>query len=196
MKLRALLLSTVFLVPACSSAPDVSAPADAAASDASSPTDAASRIDASDASPPAADAPDDAPLTCNALVNSAPTITVEQVASDPPSPQGGTVADGTYAMTAAVIYTGAAGPSGPSGTAQTTLQISGSTIQVANAGQPATRTVTFTISGTGIDSVDTCPDTDERPATYTATPTSLVVELAAGTDDAGARTLVETFTKQ
>jgi len=30
----------------------------------------------------------------------------------------------------------------------------------------------------------------------TATPTTLIVELAAGTDDAGARTLVETFTKQ
>ena len=44
--------------------------------------------------------------------------------------------------------------------------------------------------------MDTCPDTDTRPGTYTATPTTFTVQLDGGTDDAGARTLVETFTKQ
>jgi hypothetical protein len=63
-------------------------------------------------------------------------------------------------------------------------------------GDPATRTITFTTSGTSIASVDTCPDTDTRPATYTATPTTFIVAVDGGTDDAGARTLVETFTKE
>jgi hypothetical protein len=153
---------------------------------------------AGDAAPdhPASDAADDAPVACNTLVNSAPSITIEQVASDPPAPQGGTPVDGTYVLSAAVIYTGPAGPAGPSGTSQTTLQITGSTIQVVSTGDPLTRTVTFSTSGTSIDSVDNCPDTDTRPGSYTATPTTFIVELDGGTDDAGARTLVETFTKQ
>jgi len=153
---------------------------------------------AGDAAPdhPASDAADDAPVACNTLVNSAPSITVEQVASDPPAPQGGIPVDGTYVLSAAVIYTGPAGPTGPSGTSQTMIQITGSTIQVVSTGEPPTRTVTFTTSGTSLDSVDTCPDTDTRPGSYTATPTTFVVALDGGTDDAGARTLVETFTKQ
>ena len=67
---------------------------------------------------------------------------------------------------------------------------------MATSGTPATRTVTFTASGTSLDSVDTCPDTDSRSSGYTATASTLVVELDAGTDDAGARTLVETFTRE
>jgi hypothetical protein len=130
------------------------------------------------------------------LVNSAPSIGVVQVAADPPASQGGVPVDGTYTLSSAVIYTGAGGPAGPSGTAQTTFQISGSTIQVVSSGEPATRTVTFSTNGTSIDSVDTCPDTDARPGSYTATPTTFIVALDGGTDDAGARTLVETFTKQ
>jgi hypothetical protein len=42
----------------------------------------------------------------------------------------------------------------------------------------------------------TCPNTDVQQGTYTSTPTLLVVEVPAGTSHAGARTLVETFTKQ
>ena len=145
---------------------------------------------------PASDAASDAAPSCNALANAAPIVSVEQGASDPPAPQGGTVVDGTYWLTAAVVYTGPSGPTGMTGTAQTTLLVQGGTVQMATSGTPATRTVTFTTSGTDLDSVDTCPDTDSRSSGYTATASTLVVELDAGTDDAGARTLVETFTKQ
>ena len=187
MNLRPLLFSMLLFVPACSSSsPGVATETDAggdAASDAHS-------------LPDTGDAGLDAPVACNTLVNSASAISIEQVASDPPAPAGGTPVDGTYALTAAVIYTGPGGPTGASGTTQTTLQIAGGTIQVVSSGDPATRTVTFTTSGTSVASVDTCPDTDTRPGTYTATPTTFLVELGGGTDDAGARTLVETFTKQ
>jgi hypothetical protein len=191
MNLRPLLFSALFLlVPACSSGsspgPGDSTKADAAID---APGDA-------HASPDTSDAAIDAPTVCNSLPNTASSVSIEQVASDPPAPQGGAIVDGTYALTAAVIYTGPNGPAGPSGTTQTTLQITGPTIQVVSDGDPATRTVSYTTSGTSIESVDTCPDTDTRPGTYTAAPTTFMVELDGGTDDAGARTLVETFTKQ
>ena len=192
MNLRPLVfLSLLLLAPACSSrSPGDGAHADAGPDGAS---DARSPEEAGDA---AGDAAIDAPTACNTLANSAAPIPVVEVAADPPAPEGGTVVDGTYALTGAVIYTGSAGPTGTSGTTQTTLEITGSTIQVVSTGDPTTRTVTFTTSGTSLASVDTCPDTDSHPGTYTATPTTFVVELDGGTDDAGARTLVETFTKQ
>src|ERR1019366_7009192 len=109
MKLRSLLPCILLLIPACSSSPGDSTATDAG-------TDAAQ-----DAGHDAAnDAATDAPQACNALVNGAPTIPIDQVASEPPLPQGGTVVDGTYWLTAVVIYTGASGPTGASGTGQTT----------------------------------------------------------------------------
>ena len=194
-------------LPACSSASPDSGGSDAgAASDANkdsggdAPADASSDAtgspDTSAPSSPATDAAEDAALACNVLVNSAAVVTVEQVASNPPAPEGGTIVDGIYAMTSAIIYTGPNGPSGATGTGQTTLQVEGNTIQVATTGQPPALTVSFTTGGTNINAVNTCPDTDPRPATYTATPTSLVIQLPGGTDDAGARTVVETYTKQ
>jgi hypothetical protein len=191
---RFLLALTLFLHPACSSGPRDATGTDAggdAAGDAHSTPDTQGPGDSA-----ASDAAADAPPVCNTLVNSGATVTVDQVASDPPAPQGGTLLDGRYTLTTAVIYTGASGPTGSTGTAQMTLQVMGNTVQVAGTGQPATRTVTITTSGTSIDSVDTCPDTDTRSDTYTATPTTFTIQLDGGTDDAGARTVVETFTKQ
>jgi hypothetical protein len=142
------------------------------------------------------DAAVDAGAICNTLANTAATVTTQQVASDPPAPEGGTVADGTYTLTQVDIYTGPNGPAGPSGTAQTTLKISGSTVQVASSGQPTTRTVDLATSGTSFTSTDTCPDTTVLRGTYTATATTFAIQIDGGTDDAGARTLLETFTKQ
>jgi hypothetical protein len=138
----------------------------------------------------------DAPVACNDLTNSAEVVAIEQVAADPPVASGGTIAGGTYTMTAATIYTGTAGPSGPSGTGQTTLRVSGDLIEVVTSGDPPTRTVAFVTSGTSISATDTCPDAESVQGSYTATSSSLVVELPGGTDDGGPRTLVETFTKE
>src|SRR5262245_27990911 len=62
---------------------------------------------------------------CNALVNVAPQVTLVAEASDPPTALGGAIADGTYVLTSATVYTGAAGASGP------TLQKIQMTIAVA-----------------------------------------------------------------
>ena len=55
---------------------------------------------------------------------------------------------------------------------------------------------TLATSGTSFTSTDTCPDTTVIQGSYTATATTLVIQLPGGTDDAGARTVVETFTMQ
>jgi hypothetical protein len=183
MTVRWLLLSSlVALTPAACSSSSVEA-SDAGRSDAPPGIDAA----------PESSAPD-AGSICNDLANDAPTITVEEVASDPPAQQGGTIGDGTYFLTAAVIYTGSDGPSGATGTAQTTLEISGSTVQQANSG--SSTTYTLATSGSNLTATQMCPTADVRQATYTATAATLVVEVPAGTDEAGAKTLVETFAKQ
>ncbi len=141
-------------------------------------------------------APADAPVACNSLVNTDPAVTTNQVASDPPAMTGGVIADGTYELTDATIYTGPSGPVGPGGPAQTTLQIMGTTVQMAESGQPPTRTVTLVTSGTTFTATTTCPESAVSQGSYTATATTLAIEIPGGTDDAGARTVVETFTKQ
>jgi hypothetical protein len=139
----------------------------------------------------------DGAVTCNALANTATPVTGAQVAANPPALQGGTVVDGTYALTNLTIYTGPDGPTGSTGMSQTTIEISGATIQVATNGTPGTRTETFASTAGGtFTATDTCPDTSAFQGAYSATSTTFVVQFPGGTDDAGARTVQETFTKQ
>lgn len=193
-------IAVLALAAGCSSSSGGSTPSDAGSDhDAGSETaDGATPVDGGSSDrDAAADAPSEAaPAVCNLLANSAPVITYAQVNQDPPAPQGGTMVDGTYEMTAANIYTGPAGPSGPSGMSQTTIEITGGTIQIVSVGQPTTRTVTIATSGTSFTATDTCPDSTVTRGSYTATPTTILIFLDGGTDDAGARTVVETFTKQ
>jgi hypothetical protein len=202
MKLSLLFACGVVLVTGCSGgsgSTTVDAGGDALADGAAASDggDAGSvENDATSDAPSTADAARDASQACNALGNAAPPVTIQQVASAPPAPAGGTVADGTYFMTDVSIYTGSNGPSGPSGTAQTTIQVSGSTIQVVSSGQPMTRTVMLATSGSTFTSTDTCPDATVTHGSYSATATTFLIFLDGVTDDAGARTVVETFTKQ
>jgi hypothetical protein len=198
MRFRFLFFVPVLGVAACSSSGDVTggdastdAVADSHASDASSDT-------ANDTS--TSDAPSDGGGACNAIANVASMIALDYIASDPPTPHGGTIADGTYIMTAAGFYTGTGGVAGSSGvTSQVTIQISGSTIQVASKANPPNDHITTTVmtNGVNLTRTDTCPDSTTQSGTYTATPTTLVVILPAGTfPDGGTKTLVESFTKQ
>jgi hypothetical protein len=176
---------------------DGAASGDAVRSDASSPdsgTDAGSSVDASAA--PDASVEGGTSMACNTLANTAKPVTVEQLAEGPPSPLGGTVDDGIYVLTSVAVYTGPLGPSGPSGTAQTTIVITGSTVEIANRGEPPTRTTTLSLSGTTFTSTDTCPDNVIATGSFTATSTTLAIFLDGGSDDAGARTVIETFTKE
>jgi len=195
-------IAALALAAGCSSSSGGTSPSDAgsdhdAGADGAEPTEGATPGDGGSSGQDAsADAPAEAATVCNMLTNSATPITYSQVNQNPPVPQGGTMVDGTYAMTDASIYTGPNGPSGPSGMAQTTIQVTGTTIQIVESGQPPTRTVTLATIGTRFTATDTCPDAKVTQGDYTATSTTILIFLAAGTDDAGARTLVETFTKQ
>jgi hypothetical protein len=152
-------------------------------------------VSTGDAMGPDAPGPD-APVACNALVNGATAVTKTQVAMAPPTLLGGTVVDGTYFLTDYSIFTGPQGATGPMGTVQTTLQITGSTLQVVNSDSPPTRTVTLMTSGTGFTAKTSCPSgLGDILGTYTATATSFVVQLG-GNADAGTPTVQETFTKQ
>lgn len=82
------------------------------------------------------------------------------------------------------------------GTAQTTIEISGSIVQVVSGGTPPTRTTTLATTGTTFTSTDTCPDAVVSNGSFTATATTFAIFLDDGADDAGARTVVETFTKE
>lgn len=177
-------------VPTTTPEPDASSsdsalPTEASASDAAMPEESASD-----------DTGDDAGAPCNTIANDAPVVDVTQVAADPPAPRGGTIVDGTYWQTSLAIYTGPSGPTGTSGTSQMTAQIQGEIVQIVSAGQPARRTVTLMTSDAGFTSIDSCPAPQSAEGFYTATPTTLIIFLAGGTDDAGARTVVETLTKQ
>ncbi|HEY8087251.1 MAG TPA: hypothetical protein VIF09_05390 [Polyangiaceae bacterium] len=179
MRHRLLLLSLLALLPAACSSASSGPPADAG-SEKAAPSEAGA----------------DAAPACNTLANVATTVTTAQIAADPPALQGGTIADGTYVLTSVAIDTGPAGPAGASGTDRVTIEVAGSTIQEVSDGPPVTRTVTLTTSGSQFTATDTCPDTTVVQGTYSATATTLVVAFGGGTDDAGARTVVETFTKQ
>jgi hypothetical protein len=160
------------------------------------PSDAGQPIDSSSAGDSATEGSSDGGPSCNTLTNTASPVTVQEVAENPPAALGGTVEDGMYELTDVTIYTGTSGPSGATGTAQTTIEIGGSIVQVVSSGTPPTRTTTLATTGTTFTSTDTCPDAVVSTGSFTATPTTFAIYLDGGTDDAGARTVVETFTKE
>lgn len=190
----ALLFGAVALLAACSSSSGGGSTATDGGADGATPGDGGLATDAA----PAHDAPGEAEAAaaCNTVANVAQTVQVQQLAQDPPQPQGGAIADGTYTLTDLSIYTGSGGPTGATGSARITVQIAGGIIQVASDSTPTTQTVSLTTSGTTFVATDTCPDTKVTHGSFTATATTLLIVLDGGADDAGKRTVVETYTKQ
>jgi hypothetical protein len=130
-------------------------------------------------------------MACNDLVDDAPTVVAMTVAETAPSPAGGTIADGTYALTAMNAYSGAGGATGDLGImASAVMTISGMTMQQAGQinGQEKRYTSTFTTSGTTIMTMDTCPAPNTDMHSYTATPNALIV-----IDSESGYTLAQTY---
>jgi hypothetical protein len=99
---------------------------------------------------------------CIVVVNNGPFVQQKNVATDPPTPKGGTIPDGTYYCTAAAQYTGPDGGTGTTGnTVQSTSTISGGGKDYAlviGVGTGASFTNgTLTISGPDVAFTQTCP---------------------------------------
>src|SRR5262249_9008987 len=104
---RVLLLcgSLGLLLPACESSSSTTT------TDAGGATEANVRAPVAhgdaEANDAADDAPQDGPVVCNTLVNSASAVTVMQMAAAPAAFQGGTPAEGTYHLMSETVFTGA-----------------------------------------------------------------------------------------
>jgi hypothetical protein len=133
---------------------------------------------------------------CNALVNGAPQVTANQVASVAPPATGGTLVDGTYFLTSVTIYTGFGGATGPTGSAESvTLQLASGIAQsvAGSSGSVSHETATLTpTSPTTLTASTTCP-APKTPTTlsYSATATSFFAQSTFGST-----TILEAFTKQ
>jgi hypothetical protein len=140
----------------------------------------------------------DATGACNTLANSAETLSLPLVGQAPPAAQGGTIADGTYVMQSAAVYTGSGGASGAtSTTTQVTIEVHAGTVQVVSTSGGTTThlTVTIATSGTALTYTDTCPVSATLQGHYTASANALTVMLPSPSD-AGAAILVEDFVRQ
>jgi hypothetical protein len=163
--------------------------ADTGSADAPHEGSSVADADAGAADAPSADAPAEASTVpdaeagasdggpCNALTNAAPVIATSIGSGSPPAAIGGTIPDGTYYLTDAVLYPSIdAGSSGPGlETVQETAVITGTTANVVTAmgpysdggvGAPQYFTETFAPSGTSLGITFTCGQTASGTAPY------------------------------
>lgn len=117
---------------------------------------------------------EDAGSNCTNQENSAPAITSNANPNPLPTPQGGTVVDGTYYLTSETAY----GSTTNGGTKhQETLVISKGTMAIVKIGltNPIDRaTWTFTTSGTNLTRTRTCPSAKTETLGYDAAPASFI----------------------
>ena len=131
--------------------------------------------------------PSDAVSACNTLANDGQPIAKAQVATAPPAPAGGAVADGHYVLTGYTLYTGAGGATGAlTNTLRlaATISNSGTTLLViwSMDGKPNEPTAwTQKTNGTALTHTQDCPSTGQvDPATYSASPSELTWYFASG----------------
>lgn len=98
---------------------------------------------------------------CNHLVNDGPTVMATTLTTAPPTPTGGMVVDGLYELTASNLFGAPAGFSS-SDTFNAVFEVEGNVMQQVGRinGDERRYTSTYTISGSTISTVDTCPAPD------------------------------------
>lgn len=125
----------------------------------------------------------DSPAGCNTLDNVGDTVTTTRVAEALPTLTGGTLAEGTYVVTAVTEYTGTGGASGTvaGDTMKQTMRLAAGKFEIVrmqktnpekrSAGDYKTSGTTFTMTGT-------CPSASgDVPVNYEATGTTLKISL-------------------
>jgi len=153
---------------------------------------------------------------CNALVNCAPHVDVNEVAQNPPAATGGTVPDGTYLLTGYQIFTGPSGSTGQNvawfsetmtfatsaandagasdggGEGGASQDMVWEDIIQTNANPTATSVSGVAqFSGTNVEITHTCPNSNLFDGTYTVSSTQLILYATASTGTAQL-----TYTKQ
>ncbi|HEY2406246.1 MAG TPA: hypothetical protein VGI10_09595 [Polyangiaceae bacterium] len=127
-----------------------------------------------------------AAAACNTLVDDAPLVTVQAEPAAAPAPTGGAIADGTYALSALTLYTGVNGTSAsPPGSLSAVFEIANGVMQQVGIqnGVESRFTTNFSIAGSTLTTVDTCPAPDSESLSFTGAPTEFRVyqALAQGT---------------
>lgn len=146
---------------------------------------------AADAPPVLLDAPPDgapdAAAACNQLELPDPVVTVMQVAEVGPAPAGGALVPGTYVLTAATIYTGTGGASGPTTHTRREITTNDGThydlvqVDVDGATMSMNREAgSYTIAGSQLTTTKECPG--GPPDTVGLTTTASSFTLIFGTD--------------
>jgi hypothetical protein len=142
---------------------------------------------------------------CNSVALVGSPVAEVQVASAAPSPQGGTLLNGTYVLVAVNVYTGTGGATGSNGkTDQMTVVVSNATasgaqVQIAQAknGSPNNLNATLTTSGSTLTANQTCPPQPSMPAAYSVLqPTAGPVQFLFFDQSNPSQTTVQTFNKQ
>ena len=170
-------------ISACSSSessPPAASTDGGGGSDSPSASEAASPVDAASDSKPAEAAAPDGSAECNAIANAAPEATQATIKGNAPAATGGTIAAGTYFLTEFTLYdpAGTASSPEPSGM-HATLMIAGNVMDsVMDLGDGVDRrfSETFTVNGTDVDRVLTCPKPGpDLDAAYSVTGKNLVI---------------------
>lgn len=125
----------------------------------------------------------DSGTACNTLSNLGAVIPQTFVALDPVAGDGGSIAPGTYVLTAAAVYTGADGGNGPTGTsfADTLAMADAGTYErVASIiddagfdGSPVHQNGSFVLNGSSIQVKQTCPAGTQPFTSYDSNGTKL-----------------------
>ena len=139
----------------------------------------------------------EAAAACSELVLDAPAVGLTYDAAAPPASSGGTIADGTYFLTAQVVYGTASGSTILLG--RTKVVIAGASWQEVSGGpEPSSvnpdrrQTYTLNASGTSLSLARTCPSAGQAQAVeYTAEATRLTLFV----QDRG-KVIGTVFTKQ
>jgi hypothetical protein len=111
---------------------------------------------------------------CNTVVDDAPTIVPTATTDAVPTPTGGTITPGTYELVSVTLYVGPDGTAdAPAGGLSRVFEITENTIQQAGRVNDVENhaTTTFTISGTTLSTVDTCPAAPSEALEFSATET-------------------------
>ena len=119
---------------------------------------------------------------CNALTNDANVVDQNRVTGDPPTGTGGTIPDGTYELTQAQVYVGAAGTPGPSGvTYKGVLRLTNGKLErvtemTPNQGSSPIESRTFgdlVAGGSSFTVTQTCPAPFQDQYTYSVVTNTL-----------------------